>query len=159
VIPAPSTQPFPSASPEPSINPHYATDLPRATIEVASGEAYHPTHSPLETRTTAPPSSLVVSTPTIAESATTPDLSTPIVSHRPSESERNEVSHLSNQPNAAQEGDTNDTPFLVVSVVLILVMSALFALLIYKEHGHNELLRQLEEKKEKQPDKAVPLNN
>jgi hypothetical protein len=166
LIPAPTTRPFPSACPFPSIGPHYATDAIRTTVEVASGETYASTYSPVETRTTAPPSSLVVSTVAIAESVslswttTASNMSTPTGSRVAPESERNEASYFSNQPNAAQEGNSENTPLMVVSVILIIVMIVLFALLIYREHNHNEFLQRIDEKKEQRPpEKAVQLRD
>jgi hypothetical protein len=161
---------LPSASPSASIGPHFATDVPRTTIEVSSGQIPPSTYWPVETRTTAPPSTAISTTTrnfstTITQSlsmsstASAPNLPTPTGSHVVHESERSEISDLSNDPNAAEKAESENTPLLVVSVILILVMIVVFVLLIYKEHGHNKLLRQIEEKKEREAEKAVQPKN
>jgi hypothetical protein len=69
----------------------------------------------------------------------------------PTVSKTSEIPVASNGPNAEREASSENTPLLVVSVLLMLILAVLFAILMYKEHGQSVLLERMKKKKEALP--------
>jgi hypothetical protein len=131
-----------------------STVIPLAT-EVDSGESHPSTYSPIQTRTALPPpasASVPVLLPIDSIETSTSLLdSTKTRSHKSSgmrdTSEILSEEHLSNLPAAAQEKPSENTALLVVSIILMLAMSVIFAILMYTEDNHFKKLMEMRLKK------------
>jgi hypothetical protein len=133
--------------------------MPQATVEVDSGESHPSTYSPIQTRTTLPPpasasvpssdfDSVFLSVDS-AETLASLSNSADILSHNSSEiketTEDASGRDLSSSPAAAQGKPSENIALIVVSVILMLAFSVIFAFLVYIEYGRLEKLEKSEE--------------